>query len=32
MFSGLEMIIAGAMVVLAIVAGWLMWSGRIRPL
>jgi arginine:ornithine antiporter / lysine permease len=32
LFSGPEMIIAAAIVVLAGVAGWLMWTGQISPL
>ena len=32
LFSGVEMIIAAAIVVLAVVAGWLMWTGQISPL
>ena len=32
LFSGPEMIIAAAIVVLAVVAGWLMWTGQISPL
>lgn len=31
-FSGFEMVVAAAMVVLAVVAGWLMWTGQISPL
>jgi arginine:ornithine antiporter/lysine permease len=31
LFSGVEMIIAAAIVVLAVVAGWLMWTGQISP-
>jgi arginine:ornithine antiporter / lysine permease len=31
-FSGFEIIVAAAIVVLAVVAGWLMWTGQISPL
>ena len=32
LFSGVEMIIAAAILVLAVVAGLLMWNGQISPL
>jgi arginine:ornithine antiporter/lysine permease len=32
LFSGIEIIVATAILVLAIVAGWLMWTGQISPL
>jgi arginine:ornithine antiporter/lysine permease len=31
-FTAAEALIAAAIVVLALVAGWLMWTGRISPL